>query len=137
MLQIATDDYTDACNRAWNCSFGWGEDEVDAAYERIAFQEILRSELILLREECSKGEFIPEDGKYLSGGQKDKAAEWLEFCVRKLREAKHLSRGMSWGREIVPGCTVEELMGAILAGFEQVVSLQGELDELREAEGAS
>ncbi len=78
-----------------------------------------RPALQVLRDEA-RGEKIGEDGKHLRPGEAGRAEEYLGFCVRKLREAEYLSPGIRWATEIVPGCTVEELMGAVLAGQELI-----------------
>jgi hypothetical protein len=47
-------------------------------------------------------------------------ADRLEYCLRKVREADELESGLDWNAEVVPGLTVEELLGG-LAEAEEVL----------------
>ena len=40
----------------------------------------------------------------------------LQFCMDRLRDADYLAEGIDWDTEIVPGCTVEELVEAVAKG---------------------
>lgn len=57
----------------------------------------------------------------------------LEYVVRTLHDADGLGRDLVWQSEVWDGCTVEELLGALLEAEEMVLEEQEEMQ--RESEG--
>ena len=49
------------------------------------------------------------------GDHSSEVRDWVTFCLDKLEAARDFRRGLSWGTEIVPGLTLEELIGAVVA----------------------
>lgn len=52
------------------------------------------------------------------------ALEKLAFCIRQLRKADGFNEGLDWGTNIVPHLTLEELIGAVLHGEDELRNLE-------------
>lgn len=49
------------------------------------------------------------------GGPQHDAERCIRFCLDQLETARRFSAGVNWYTEIVPGCTIEEIVGALVA----------------------
>jgi hypothetical protein len=65
-----------------------------------------------LRAMLGRDDFVGCSDQAWSNGPS--AREKLRFCVDQLCQAEEFKADVGWGTEIVPGLTVEELIGAVL-----------------------
>lgn len=60
-------------------------------------------------------------------GGLDEAVKRIKFCLDQFEKAEGFRRGINWQSEVVPGCSVEEILGALVAA-EQQLNWTGEVE---------